>query len=276
MKVVGLIPAAGKGTRLAPLPFSKELFPLGYQRVDLNGRVQWRPKVVSQYLIDNFVAADVHRIFFILGSGKEAIMEYFGDGHRFGVEIAYLFQEELRGMPFALNLAHPWLHDEIVAFGMPDTIIKPGDVFARLLAAHHTWQADLTLGAFRTDNPAKFGMIEIDDEDRVLRSIDKPQQTTLQYMWGMAAWSPTFGELMATYLRTHSYYNREVVLGEVFQYAIKEGLTVRAVRFDDGEYIDIGTFEELHRAIERYSALSTPTAEASASRRESSSNGPMF
>ena len=54
-QLVGIIPAAGRGTRLAPLPFSKELFPLGYQQVKIDDRIQWRPKVVSQYMIEQMI-----------------------------------------------------------------------------------------------------------------------------------------------------------------------------------------------------------------------------
>ena len=75
--ITGIIPAAGRATRLAPLPFSKELFPMGYQKICIDGREQWRPKTVSQHLIDRMVYAGVDRIFIILGTGKEAIMEYY-------------------------------------------------------------------------------------------------------------------------------------------------------------------------------------------------------
>ena len=254
--VIGLIPAAGRGTRLAPLPFSKELFPLGYQRVSLDGSMQWRPKVVSQYLIDNMIAASIRRIFVILGSGKEAIMQYYGNGRRLGIDISYLFQEELCGMPFALDLARPWLRDEIVAFGMPDTVVQPADAFRQLLSAREKSNADLMLGAFPTLTPWKFGMIELDDEERVIGNVDKPERTSLKYMWGFACWSPSFTELMSTFLKMNVHNGREIVLSQVFQYAIETGLNVRALRFDDGEYLDIGTVEELHRAIQCYSLQS--------------------
>ena len=44
MSLVGLIPAAGKGTRLHPLPFSKELYPIGYLEVIVDGEKKLRPK----------------------------------------------------------------------------------------------------------------------------------------------------------------------------------------------------------------------------------------
>jgi len=252
-KIAGIIPAAGQGTRLAPLPFSKELFPLGYQKVLADGTDQWRPKAVSHYLIERMIYAGVQKIYIVLGTGKEAIMEYYGNGARFGVHLAYLFQEQLGGMPYALDLARPWLRDEIVLFGMPDTIVQPMEVFKRMLEAHLARHADLTLGVFRTQTPQKFGMVEIDANDRVIRNVDKPKETDLEYMWGIACWSPSFTELMGEFLKITRGNKREVVLSEVFQYAHEQKMNIRALRLDDGEYLDIGTVDELRRAIERYS-----------------------
>ncbi len=36
-------------------------------------------------------------------------MRYYGDGSRFQVDTAYLYQEKLHGMPFAINLARSWI-----------------------------------------------------------------------------------------------------------------------------------------------------------------------
>ena len=51
-QVVGLVPAAGSGKRIAPLPCSKELFPIGFQRSE--GNSEPRAKVVSHYLLEKF------------------------------------------------------------------------------------------------------------------------------------------------------------------------------------------------------------------------------
>ena len=43
--LVGIIPAAGKGTRLSPFPCPKELFPVGYQDYQQGDEIQRRPSV---------------------------------------------------------------------------------------------------------------------------------------------------------------------------------------------------------------------------------------
>lgn len=250
--VVGIIPAAGKGSRLYPYPSPKELFPIGFQDFAINGSMQKRPKVISQYLVENIINAGARQLIFILGEDKYDIMRYYSDGSRFGVDVAYLFQEKLHGMPFAINLAKNWVKDSVVLFGMPDTIIEPRDVFCRLLEKLEESLADLVLGLFPTDNPSKFGMVSIGEAGDVVSIIDKPAETTLQYMWGCACWTQAFTDMIDDYLTAHAYQGREVVLGDIFNAAIQNNLNVKAVKFDDGQYIDIGTVNELDSALKRF------------------------
>lgn len=249
--IVAIVPAAGRGSRLFPFPSPKELFPVGYQDIEIDGVIEKRPKVVSQYLIENMVSAGAKRILIILGEGKSDIMSYYGDGSRFGVSITYLFQEELRGMPSAIDLAKPWIESDTVLFGMPDTIIEPKNLFNNLKTYHEKEKSLLTLGLFPTNNPEKFGMVELDNED-VICTIDKPKDTKLKYMWGCACWSQEFTKLIHKFLIEHSYSGTELVLGDVFNYAIDLKLKVKGLIFEDGKYIDIGTTGELDQALKQF------------------------
>lgn len=253
-KVVGLIPAAGRAKRLTLLPGSKELFPIGFYNATLGGRVCLRPKVVSHYLLEAMVLAGVTKVYMILSKEKCDILRYYGDGAEFGAPIAYLVIDHFSGMPYTLNQAQPWLMDDTVIFGMPDTLFTPTDVFVDLLKRHSATRDDLTIGLFPTSNPQRFGMVALAAGDRVLKVIDKPAQTNLTHMWGMACWSPCFTHFMGEYLqKIPPPSEREVVLGDVFQAAVDEGLNVGAVRFDDGQYIDVGIPEDLRYAIQRFS-----------------------
>lgn len=249
--LVGLVPAAGRGTRLGRLPFCKELYPLGY-RAAADSPTGSKAIAVSQDLLERMALAGVARAFIVLGPGKSAIMDYFGDGKEVGMELAYLMQDVPRGMPFALDLARPWLSAETVVFGMPDTIVRPKASFVHLLAAHETASADVTLGVFPTAEPHRFGMVALDAHDRVVASIDKPRETQLRYMWGIACWGPAFTALMGEHLRGLADAPSEVVLSSVFQRAIDAGLHVRAVQFEDGEYVDIGSPAIVKLGLDRY------------------------
>ncbi|MCS7060835.1 MAG: sugar phosphate nucleotidyltransferase [Anaerolineae bacterium] len=135
---------------------------------------------------------------------------------------------------------------------MPDSIIEPRDAFVRLLAQHRQTGADLTLGLFPTETPWKFGMVQLDEHDRVVYNIDKPKQTDLRYMWGFCCWNQSFSDLMHDFLRRTDYGGKEIVLSQVFDEAIRQGLHVQGMRFDDGRYLDIGTAEELDVALKTF------------------------
>jgi glucose-1-phosphate thymidylyltransferase len=251
-QIVAIIPAAGKGSRLSPFPAPKELFPVGYQDYEIDGHIQKRPKVVSQYLVENIVRAGAKKLFIILGEDKHDIMKYYGDGKRFGVDIAYLFQEKLHGMPQAINLARNWVGDHTAVFGMPDTIIEPDDAFLRLLTFHREKSSDLTLGLFKTAYPSKFGMADIDEQGNVTNIVDKPVKSELKYMWGCACWTAVFTRFLDEYLQTHPFVQKETLLGDVFLKAIETGLVVKGLPFDHGQYMDIGTADELDLALKKF------------------------
>jgi glucose-1-phosphate thymidylyltransferase len=198
------------------------------------------------------INAGAQNVFIIVGDDKWDIMRYYADGQRFNTRFAYLYQEQLTGMPGAIDLARPWVGEDMILFGMPDTIIEPTDCFSRLVAYHRTKSLDLTLALFRTDNPAKFGMVDVASDGVVRTTIDKPAKTDLRLMWGAACWSPTFTRLLGMFLAERPYAGKEIVLGDVFNRAIEVGLTVHGYTFEEGKYIDIGTANELDQALKQF------------------------
>src|SRR2546423_4019358 len=89
----GFCLAAGSGTRIQPLAFSKELLPVGSR---LDGATE-RPKAISEYLVERMLLAGATRICFVISSGKSDIVEYYGAG--FGLaDIAYVVQPRPIGL----------------------------------------------------------------------------------------------------------------------------------------------------------------------------------
>lgn len=248
---VGIVPAGGKGSRLAPYPGPKELFPIGWQPYSVDGEIHRRPKVVSQYIVESMVDAGVSEIFFVVGDRKHDVMRYYGNGVRFGTRIAYLFQEQADGMVSAINLVSPWIEDRRVLFGMPDTVFQPPDAMARLVQAHEEKGADITLGLFTTTRPWKFGMVDIDDAGRIVAHVDKPLQTSLSLMWGLAVWEQRFTQLIQEVCASplpSGADRSETVLGDVIDAALARRLRVCGHHFENGRYIDIGTYDEIVEA----------------------------
>src|SRR3989442_421443 len=70
----GVIPAAGLGTRMQPLAFSKELLPVGTRH---DGQTE-RPLAVCEYLLERMLIAGATRVCFVISPAKTDIMSYFG------------------------------------------------------------------------------------------------------------------------------------------------------------------------------------------------------
>src|SRR3954453_16801796 len=98
----GIVPAAGRGSRIQPLAFSKELLPVGSR----SDKGIDRPCAVSEYLIERLILGGADKICFGTAPGKSDILEYYGD--RYGcAELAYVVQPEASGLCDALFPASP-------------------------------------------------------------------------------------------------------------------------------------------------------------------------
>ena len=261
-KVIGLLPAGGQARRLSPLPMSKELFPIGLARGRDN---QYFPKVVSQYLLERMVTAGVGEAFVILRPGKWDIPAYFGDGTAVGMRLAYLTVHVSHGVPFTLDQAYPFVRGETVALGFPDILFWPENAFEVVLGRLHANDADVVLGLFPTDEPEKVGVVDVDEDGRVRGVYEKSGLTHLPYMWAIAVWGPRFTEFLhaSTDSAMHSSTPENVVaqglnggkavaeipIGNVIQAAVESGQRIEAEIFSDGRYIDIGTPDNLAKAI---------------------------
>jgi dTDP-glucose pyrophosphorylase len=170
----GVIPAAGQGTRIQPLAFSKELLPVGVEREA--GRE--RPRAVSEYLVERLALGGASKVCFVISPHKADILRYFGD--RVGeVDLAYVIQPRAAGLCDAIFRAAPLIHpDEPVAVGLPDTIWFPADGLARLPDDRFSF---LT---FPVEQPQSFDAVLTDADGRILEIQVKSPTPQSNWIWG--------------------------------------------------------------------------------------------
>ena len=145
----GIVPAAGHGSRMQPLAFSKELLPVG-SRTD--GDCE-RPRAVSEYLLERLVVGGATRICFVISPGKSDILEYDGGGV-FSADAFYAVQPRPAGLCDAVFRAAPLIaDDDWVLVGLPDTIWSPADALTTL------GDAPLSFLLFPVDQPQHFDAV---------------------------------------------------------------------------------------------------------------------
>ncbi|MCP5005003.1 MAG: dTDP-glucose pyrophosphorylase [Planctomycetes bacterium] len=263
--VIGLLPMGGKASRIAPLPCSKELYPIGFRSQDNEHNIV--PKVVCQYLIEKMLFAGISKTFVVLRSGKWDIPAYLGDGSMLNMDFAYLIMRLPFGVPYTIDQAYPFVKDNIIAFGFPDIIFEPEDAFIQLLKRQSDTDADIVLGVFPVDEPNKWDMVDLCDDGRIRQVLIKPLESNLNYNWIVAVWTPVFTHFMHIYLSTFQEVKklennennisdyRELYIGSVIQSAIDNNLHVEGVIFPENACLDIGTQDDLVKAVRNIGAV---------------------
>ena len=259
-EVIGLIPAAGRATRVAPLPCSKEINPIGFRAVD-HGQ-DFRPKVVCHYLLEKMRLANINAAYIVLRNGKWDIPGYFGDGKIAGVHLGYLMMDLPFGVPYTLDQAYFFVRHKMVALGFPDIIFQPDDAFVHLFKRQSETNADVVLGLFPAEQPHKMDMADISPDGSVHKIRIKPADTDLDLTWIIAVCTSGFTRYMHAYILNEkmaieresntesSTENKELFLGDVIQAAIQDDINVNSVTFTNGKCLDIGSSEDMIKAIQ--------------------------
>jgi dTDP-glucose pyrophosphorylase len=238
----GIIPAAGQGTRIQPLAFSKELLPVGMRQ---EGGTE-RPRAVSEYLVERLARGGATKVCFVISPHKSDILRYFGD--RVGeVDFAYVIQPRAAGlcdaMFRAVHLIHP---DEPVAVGLPDTIWFPEDALAHLPDDRFSF---LT---FPVDEPRHFDAVVADEDGRIREIQVKVPNAESRWIWGAFKMpGRVFHELHALWLQRE---REDEYLGTLVNAWIAGGGEAWNAPLGTG-YVDVGTLHGYREALRLLGSL---------------------
>jgi glucose-1-phosphate thymidylyltransferase len=234
----GVIPAAGNGTRIQPLAFSKELLPVGGRAI---GPTE-RPKAVSEYLVERMTAGGATKICFVISPGKSDIMEYYGAGTVTSAELAYVVQPKATGLCDAIFRAHPVIpKDEPVIVGLPDTIWFPEDALRRLP------EDKLSFLLFPVEHPEYFDAVVTDEAGRVEEIQVKSPEARTHWIWGAFKMpGHVFHEL-------HAFWRArpapDEYVGTLVNAWLAQGGEAVGVRAGSS-YVDVGTLEGYRSAMQ--------------------------
>lgn len=159
MKAV--IMAGGLGTRLRPLTddIPKPMVP-----------IHGRPAM--EYALMLLKKHGITDIAVTLFYYPEVIMNYFGDGSRFGVRLHYYLEREPLGTAGSVKQAKDFLDESfLVISGDGITDIHLG----KIIRSHQKNKAIATMALTRVDDPTQFGIVITDTDGRIRQFIEKPK-----------------------------------------------------------------------------------------------------
>ena len=160
----GIILAGGSGTRLYPLTSvtSKQLLPI-------------YDKPMIYYPLSTLMLAGIKDILII--STPEDLPNFeklLGDGSQFGINLSYKVQPSPDGLAQAFIIGEGFIGNDSCAMILGDNIFYGHGLVKRLKKAYeNTGRA--TIFGYLVDDPQRFGIVEFDDDLKVVSLEEKPE-----------------------------------------------------------------------------------------------------
>ena len=160
----GIILAGGKGTRLYPMTkvVSKQLLPI-------------YDKPMIYYPLSVLMLAGIREVLII--STPEDLPNYkalLGDGKRLGMRFEYKIQEQPRGLAEAFILGEEFIDGDSVCLILGDNIFY-GQALSDYLRRGAAIETGGMIFGVQVKNPKAFGVVEFDENKRVVSIEEKPQ-----------------------------------------------------------------------------------------------------
>ena len=161
----GIILAGGSGTRLHPLTLvtSKQLLPV-------------YDKPMIYYPLSALMLADIRDVLIITTPQDQAAFKnLLGTGEHWGMRLEYAVQPEPNGLAQAFVIGADFVRGHPSCLILGDNIIY-GHGLSDVLRGASERTAGATIFGYWVDDPERYGVIEFDDEMRVLSIEEKPKQ----------------------------------------------------------------------------------------------------
>jgi NDP-mannose synthase len=229
MKTVIL--AGGKGTRLKPYSnvFPKPLMPIG-------------DMPILEIIIRQLKAKDLNDIIITIGHLGELIMNFFGDGRKWGVNITYSLEDKPLGTAGVLGLIKEELTESFLMIN-GDTLTTLN--LTDLIDYHKKSGAVATLALKKRGVYIDFGIIELDKSNTLVGYIEKPTIYNTVSM-GIYMCEPKVLEYVEA--------NERLDFPDLIKALLSKGETIKGFVYD-GYWMDIGRPEDYDKANEEIESM---------------------
>ncbi|MBI4018335.1 MAG: NTP transferase domain-containing protein [Candidatus Aenigmarchaeota archaeon] len=224
-----LIMAGGEGVKLRPITYEmpKAMIPV-------------HGKPILEHQINMLKKNGVKNIVISVGYMYEKIVDYFGDGSKFGVTINYVVEQKPLGTAGALKLAEDHISD---TFGMMnvDTLMDPD--IQEMLDFHRKHDVLGTLLLRTSEDISSFGVVKMKG-NHILEFVEKPRKNEAPsnlVSVGFHVFEPE---------AIKHVQKGKFMIEHLFDKLAKEGRLAGFVH--DGTSIDVSSHEGYERAIKEW------------------------
>ncbi|MHA1230776.1 MAG: sugar phosphate nucleotidyltransferase [Candidatus Helarchaeota archaeon] len=234
----GVVLAAGHGSRL--LPFTsfrpKHLLPVAGKPI-LHRSIEYMRDML-----------DINDIIIVVGYQRNAIIDYFKNGQDLGINISYVIQHtnQAHGLAAAVNLIEDKISNDFVVL-LGDNLFSAN--LKRVIELHTSSNAAATLHIEEHENPQRFGVVEIDENDNVISVEEKPKNPKSNYVIsGFYVFSPIIFQMISG---LQPSARGEYELSDAIQRLVDNKYRVKVSKIN-GWRLDIGYPEDLLAVNKHY------------------------
>ncbi|REF35085.1 glucose-1-phosphate thymidylyltransferase [Thermasporomyces composti] len=226
-----LVLSGGAGTRLRPITHTsaKQLVPVAN-------------KPVLFYGLEAIADAGIREVGIVVGvdQAAEEVKEAVGDGSRFGLDVTFIPQDAPRGLAHAVLISRDYLGDEDFVMYLGDNFIVGG--ITPLVDEFRATRPDAQILLQHVPNPSAFGVVELDENGRVVGLEEKPKQPKSDLaLVGVYMFTPVIHQAVR---KIEPSWRGELEITHAIQWLVDQGYDVRSTVIS-GYWKDTGNVEDM-------------------------------
>jgi UDP-N-acetylglucosamine diphosphorylase/glucosamine-1-phosphate N-acetyltransferase len=219
--------AAGEGVRLQPITAirPKHLIRVG-------------GKPILEHCLEAVKASGITEAIIVTHYMSDAIRQYIGDGEKLGLKVKYVEQAAVLGTGNAVSVVEPHVDgDFVLVYG--DILFAP-EAMKNVVHSYEREKPAAVMTVVPVEKPESYGMVELENENRVKRIVEKPSTGQAPSNLANAGLYVFSTEIFDRIRQTEASVRGELELTDAVSLLIRDKGAVLAAKISKDDWIDIG------------------------------------